>query len=216
VAYSWLGPFFFVELGSIVLIDGDIIAVVAWKSIIFFVMLFIGQFFSAALAAKFVPGGFTWSESWMIGFGMMGRAELFFVVLDLCYRAHSIMDNEMFCTFSVTAMLMNISVPICIALYRPYFIAQNPGCIDAAKVDHGPDCDEHGKPVELKDKKHGKNKHKNGDEDGYDNEYADDLDEIGLENTSEASDFDNNSSFQKKKKRKGVLPMVCGCLRSPA
>lgn len=54
-------------------------------SFIFFIVLAIGQFLSAALAAKYVPGGFSWADSAMIGFGMLGRAELFFVVLNICY-----------------------------------------------------------------------------------------------------------------------------------
>merc|ERR1712113_1067732 len=121
VAYGWLGPFFFVELGSTVLIDGDVVGVLGY-SVIFFVLLFIGQFLSAAGAAKFVPGGFNYAEAAMIGFGMMGRAELFFVVLDLCYNQHSIMTKDMFCCFAITAMLMNISVPVCISLYKKPFI----------------------------------------------------------------------------------------------
>lgn len=121
VAYSWLGPFFFVELGSTVLIDESTVGVLGY-ALIFFVLLFIGQFLSASLAAKYVPGGFDWAESAMIGFGMMGRAELFFVVLDLCYNQHNIMTKDMFCCFAITAMLMNISVPVCISAYKNTFI----------------------------------------------------------------------------------------------
>jgi hypothetical protein len=122
VAYSWLGPFFFLELGSLIEVDAAILTAVWWKVIIFFIALFIGQFLSASLAAKYVPGGFTWPEAAMIGFGMMGRAELFFVVLEICYVAHHIMTREIVCAFAFTAMLMNISVPICITLYKPYYV----------------------------------------------------------------------------------------------
>merc|ERR1719343_1378627 len=57
----------------------------------------------------------------MIGFGTMGRAELFFVVLELCYVQHHIMTREQLCTFAFVAMLMNVSVPVSIALYKPYY-----------------------------------------------------------------------------------------------
>lgn len=121
VAYGWLGPFFFVELGATVHIDASVLGLLPY-SFGFFIALFIGQFVSAAGAARYVPGGFTWAEAGMIGFGMMGRAELFFVVLDLCYNEHDIMTKEMFVTFALTAMLMNVSVPICISLYKPYYV----------------------------------------------------------------------------------------------
>jgi hypothetical protein len=58
----------------------------------------------------------------MIGFGMLGRAELFFVVLNLCYVDNKIMHKEMFYTFTFAAMFLNITVPVCITLYKPYYV----------------------------------------------------------------------------------------------
>jgi Kef-type K+ transport system membrane component KefB len=121
-AYGWLGPVFFLNLGASIIIDLDVLSNVALYSLILFVCLFIGQFVSATLSARFVPGGFTWHESAMIGFGMLGRAELFFVVLNLCYVEHDIMPKEMFFTFTFAAMLLNVSVPVCITLYKPYYM----------------------------------------------------------------------------------------------
>jgi hypothetical protein len=104
-----------------------------------------------------VPGGFTWAESALIGFGMMGRAELFFVVLQLCYVEHDIMDRDMVCTFAFVAMLMNISVPVTITLYRPVFLRYHPEALTVVLDDddghghgesHGHGHDEgHGKEV---------------------------------------------------------------------
>merc|ERR1719204_1041383 len=52
----------------------------------------------------------------------MGRAELFFVVLELCYVQHHIMNRDQLCTFAFVAMLMNISVPVSMSIYKPYYV----------------------------------------------------------------------------------------------
>eukprot|EP00401_Gymnodinium_catenatum_P073462 CAMPEP_0117527016 /NCGR_PEP_ID=MMETSP0784-20121206/36582_1 /TAXON_ID=39447 /ORGANISM="" /LENGTH=588 /DNA_ID=CAMNT_0005323259 /DNA_START=19 /DNA_END=1786 /DNA_ORIENTATION=- len=144
VAYSWMGPFFFLELGSTIAVEGEMLAGVAGYTIAFFILLFIGQFASATLAAKYVPGGYEWYEAVMIGFGMMGRAELFFVVLELCYVQHHIMSREIMTTFALTAMLMNISVPVSITLYKPFYnkyAAAHAGVLEDA-ADGQPPADE--------------------------------------------------------------------------
>jgi hypothetical protein len=58
----------------------------------------------------------------MIGFGMLGRAELFFVVLNVAYIEFPIFTEEMFFSLTMAAMLLNISVPITISLYKPYYV----------------------------------------------------------------------------------------------
>jgi len=129
-AFGWLGPVFFVHLGTTFLIDIDVLANTFFYSLLFFVFLAIGQFLSAAFAARYVPGGFTWADSAMIGFGMLGRAELFFVVLNICYIEHSILTREQFFTFTITALLLDIAVPICIAVYKPFYMrAQDEVCV---------------------------------------------------------------------------------------
>lgn len=121
-AFSWLGPVFFLNLGASIIIEVEMLSSVIVYSLILYVLLFIGQFSSATLAARFVPGGFTWAESAMIGFGMLGRAELFFVVLNLCYVDNDIMPKEMFYTFTFAAMFLNMSVPVCITLFKPVYM----------------------------------------------------------------------------------------------
>jgi hypothetical protein len=121
-AYCWLGPVFFLNLGASIIIDLDILSNVIWYSVILYIGLYVGQFCSAALAARYVPGGFTWAESAMIGFGMLGRAELFFVVLNLCHVENDIMPKEMFYTFTFAAMFLNMSVPVSITLFKPYYM----------------------------------------------------------------------------------------------
>jgi len=59
----------------------------------------------------------------MIGFGMLGRAELAFVVIDIAYVQNNILPAEAFFTLMFTAFFLNIAVPISISLWKPYFLA---------------------------------------------------------------------------------------------
>ena len=56
----------------------------------------------------------------MIGFGMLGRAELAFVVMDIAYVEKQILSTEAFYTLMATAFILNILVPITISLWKPY------------------------------------------------------------------------------------------------
>ncbi len=121
IAFSWIGPVFFVVLGTHLVLDVDIIMSVMDESITLFICLFVGQILSAGLAARYT-GGFNWAESWMIGFGMLGRAELAFVVMDIAYTEHSIMSHEMFYTLMFTAFALNVAVPLTIRWWKPRLV----------------------------------------------------------------------------------------------
>ena len=120
VAFSWIGPVFFVALGTKLIFDAELLIAVLPHAILLFVGLFIGQVLSAGLAARFT-GNFDWPASWMIGFGMLGRAELAFVVMDIAYVQHQIMTAEAFYTLMLAAFLLNISVPLTIRWWKFYF-----------------------------------------------------------------------------------------------
>jgi Na+:H+ antiporter len=120
VAFSWIGPVFFVTLGTRLIFDAEIFMAVIPYSLLLFVGLFIGQILSAGLAARYT-GKFDWPDSWMIGFGMLGRAELAFVVMDIAYVQHNIMNTESFYTLMFTAFLLNISVPLTIRWWKQKF-----------------------------------------------------------------------------------------------
>jgi Kef-type K+ transport system membrane component KefB len=120
-AFSWIGPVFFVDLGAKLIFDLDLLlSVIPYAAILFF-GLFIVQVTSAALAARYT-GGMNWHESLMIGFGMLGRAELAFVVLEIAYVETDIMHTEAFFTLMITAFFLNIAVPVTISWWRPYYI----------------------------------------------------------------------------------------------
>ncbi|MGI9271962.1 MAG: cation:proton antiporter [Woeseiaceae bacterium] len=122
-AFSWVGPVFFVDLGAKILFDWDLLqdilpyALAMTAGIVFF------QVSSAALAARYTSG-MNRAESVMIGFGMLGRAELAFVVMDIAYVQHSILNREAFFTLMITAFFLNILVPVSIGLWRPVYLRE--------------------------------------------------------------------------------------------
>ena len=125
VAFSWIGPIFFVSLGAQILLDVALLASVLLPALLLFVALFFGQVASAGLAA-FFTGGFSKSDSILIGLGMLGRAELAFVVLDIAYVQNSILNREAFYTLMVTAFLLNIAVPLSIQQWKRMNVVGNP------------------------------------------------------------------------------------------
>ena len=117
VAYSWIGPVFFVLLGTQLVFDWDVIVSVLPQTIALLIGLFIAQVSSASLAARYT-GGMDWSSSVLIGFGMLGRAELAFVVMDIAYTQNRIIHTEAFYTLMLTAFWLNVSVPLSIRLWK--------------------------------------------------------------------------------------------------
>ena len=121
IAFSWIGPIFFIDLGTKIVFEWDMLTSLLPEIAVFSIGLFVVQILSAGLAARYT-GNFNLRESVMIGLGMLGRAELAFVVLDIAYVQHSILSKEMFFTLMATAFWLNVSVPLTIALWKPYFL----------------------------------------------------------------------------------------------
>lgn len=120
-AFCWVGPVFFVDLGAKIFLDWDLLLEVLPYGIAMTVGIFVFQVTSASLAARYTSG-MNFAESLMIGFGMLGRAELAFVVIDIAYVQHSILNTEAFFTLMITAFFLNILVPVTITLWRPYYL----------------------------------------------------------------------------------------------
>lgn len=104
-------------LGTHLIMDMDILLAVVDEAVILFIGLFVGQILSAGLAARFT-GRFPWYDSWLIGFGMLGRAELAFVVMNIAFVQHQVISAEMFYTLMVTAFFLNVSVPLTIRWWK--------------------------------------------------------------------------------------------------
>ena len=123
VAFSWIGPVFFVDLGTKIVIDVDLLVSVVPQTAILVTALLVAQILSAALAARYT-GAFPWPDSVMIGFGMLGRAELAFVVLDIAFIQTKIITEDVFYTLMLTAFWLNIAVPVAIAWWKPYYAGE--------------------------------------------------------------------------------------------
>jgi Kef-type K+ transport system membrane component KefB len=120
-AFSWVGPVFFVDLGAKIVLDWDLLSDVLPYAIAMTIGIAVFQVLSAGLAARYTSG-MNFAESVMIGFGMLGRAELAFVVIDIAYVQHNILNREAFFTLMITAFFLNILVPITITLWKPYYL----------------------------------------------------------------------------------------------
>ena len=125
VAFSWIGPIFFVNLGTELVFDTTIFTSVLDETLILLGSVFFAQVISAAVAARYT-GTFNWQDSVMIGFGMLGRAELAFVVMNIAYIQHGIFTEEVFYTLMITIFWLNVAVPITIRFWHPYYSGAKP------------------------------------------------------------------------------------------
>lgn len=117
VAFSWIGPVFFVQLGTQLVFDWDVVVSIIPQTIALTVGLLFAQILSAGLAARYTSN-MAWPDSWLVGIGMLGRAELAFIVMDIAYVQNGILSTEAFYTLMVTAFWLNVSVPISINLWK--------------------------------------------------------------------------------------------------
>ena len=121
IAFSWIGPVFFIVLGTRLVLNAEILLSVLDETLILTSCILVGQILSAGLAAKYT-GGFDWAESWIIGFGMLGRAELAFVVMDIAYVQNQIISEHMFYTLMATAFCLNVAVPLLLRWWKPHYL----------------------------------------------------------------------------------------------
>ena len=119
-AFSWVGPVFFVDLGAKLVFDVGTLITLLPYALILTSLLIVAQVSSAGLAARYT-GGMSWPASLMVGFGMLGRAELAFVVMDIAYIQNDILPTDAFITLMITAFFLNIAVPISIDWWKPYY-----------------------------------------------------------------------------------------------
>ena len=159
-AFMWLGPVFFVNLGAGLTVRPEMLAKAVPQALAITALLYVGQFVSAALAARYVPGGFSWYESALVGFGMLGRAELYFVVLNIG-KTEGIIPDEIFFPMALAAMLMNVTLPISISAFRPFYVKRHPPGEDPPSDDelefepmmpmHGTTTDTAAAPANMRD-----------------------------------------------------------------
>ena len=121
LAFSIFGPIFFVNLGGKLVFDTEILTNALPMILVLFIAVLILQVISACLAARFT-GSYKWHESVMIGLGMLGRAELAFIVINIAFVQNQVIDITQFYTLMFTAFLLNITVPISLKWWKPYYL----------------------------------------------------------------------------------------------
>ena len=117
MAFTWIGPVFFVQLGTHLVFDWDVVVAVIPHTVAMTAGLLLGQVLSAGLAARYTSA-MNWGDSWLVGLGMLGRAELAFVVMDIAYVEYQILNTEAFYTLMFTAFWLNVSVPLGIGWWK--------------------------------------------------------------------------------------------------
>lgn len=133
LAYTIFGPIFFVMLGTKLIFDYEIFINVLPAVIVLFVAVLIFQVLSASLSARYT-GKYKWHESVMIGLGMLGRAELAFIVINIAFVDNKIINIEQFYILIFTLFLLNLTVPMAIKWWKPYYNAEKSLTIFGVKI----------------------------------------------------------------------------------
>ena len=121
IAFTIFGPIFFVNLGGKLIFDWDIMVKVLPVAFLLFITVVVFQVVSASVAARFT-GNYKWHESVMIGLGMLGRAELAFIVINIAFVQEKIIGVEEFYTLMFACFMLNITVPIALKWWKPYYL----------------------------------------------------------------------------------------------
>ena len=123
LAYTIFGPIFFVELGTKLIFDYHVLFEILPAVFVLFFAVLLFQVFSAAFAARYT-GGYAWHQSVMVGLGMLGRAELAFIVIDIAYADNHIIDFHQFYILICAIFLLNLTVPTAIKWWEPYYMGR--------------------------------------------------------------------------------------------
>jgi Kef-type K+ transport system membrane component KefB len=123
LAFTIFGPIFFLMLGTKLIFNIEILSKVIVPTFVLFLLVLVFQVLSASIAAKYT-GNYKWHESVMIGFGMLGRAELAFIVINIAYTQNQIISLEQFYILVGTLFLLNLAVPTAIKLWKPYYLGK--------------------------------------------------------------------------------------------
>jgi Kef-type K+ transport system membrane component KefB/Trk K+ transport system NAD-binding subunit len=107
IAYSFLGPIFFISLGFSITFD------ISLSEVVFIVLLttavIVGQILSAGGMA--LRMGLPKHEALTVGVGMCGRAEMAFILASLAL-AQGAIDQDIFTILIFTAFLLNLFTPL--------------------------------------------------------------------------------------------------------
>lgn len=108
MAYSFLGPIFFISLGFHVTFDA-VSGSQLWFVLALTVTLLVGQIASAGGMARLLK--MSWLESLVVGVGMCGRGGMAFVLISLGLTM-GVYDAKVFSVLIFTAFLLNLFTPV--------------------------------------------------------------------------------------------------------
>jgi Kef-type K+ transport system membrane component KefB len=108
IAYSFLGPIFFISLGLHITFDA-LKGPGLWFAIALTLTCIIGQTISAGGMARLKR--FTWVESLLVGVGMSGRSGMAFILASLGFSMGAI-DANVFSILIFTTFLLDIFTPV--------------------------------------------------------------------------------------------------------
>lgn len=120
VAFTIFWPIFFVTLWAKLIFNKEIFLEIIPMVLALFLAVFIFQILSASLAARYT-WKFARKDSVMIWFWMLWRAELAFIVINIAFVQEKIITEEQFYTLMFTTFLLNISVPIMLKRWEPFY-----------------------------------------------------------------------------------------------
>ena len=122
---TWLlqssAQFSLLNLGGKLLFDWDIMVKVLPVAVMLYLTVMVFQVISASVAARFT-GNYKWHESIMIGLGMLGRAELAFIVINIAFVQEKIIGVEEFYTLMFACFMLNLTVPVALKAWKPYYL----------------------------------------------------------------------------------------------
>lgn len=108
IAYSFLGPIFFISLGFHITFDA-LMGPQLWFMLGLTAAVGVGQIIGAGGMARL--SGFNWTQSLTVGTGMCGRAEMAFILASVGF-AQGIVDSTVFSALIFTTFLLTLLTPI--------------------------------------------------------------------------------------------------------
>ncbi len=121
IAFTIFGPIFFINLGGKLQFDINIVVSALPAAIVLYLVVVLFQVLSAGLAAKYT-GKYHWHESVMIGLGMLGRAELAFIVINIAFVQNKMIDATQFYVLMFVTFMLNITVPLSLRAWKPFYL----------------------------------------------------------------------------------------------
>ncbi len=120
-AQEWIGPFFFIYLGSQLVVEWSTAYNIAFMALVAAAIIALFQFVTAAAAGR-LSAGLPRQDAILLGIGMWPRDVLAFVILGIAATSGLVATDDKFVTVViVTVLLLNIAASVALRWYKPYY-----------------------------------------------------------------------------------------------